>query len=132
MSETGTEYKIRLKPEGRLPPDLNLAIMTILSFHITRQNPISRSRLCSSLKDFKLSDRHIRDRIKQLRRTGHLIGSIAGENGGYYLISSAEELEEFLKREYQAKINDMQQTVKAMTKTASQRWGPDSIQLKLL
>ena len=132
MSESHAKHIIRLKPEGPLPPDLNLAIMTVLSFHISRQNPISRKRLCASLRDFKIRDRRIRDHIKHLRRSGHLIGSLSGENGGYYLITTADELEEFLNREYQAKINDMQQTVKAMTKTASQRWGPDSIQLKLL
>jgi len=125
-------YNVRFIVEGPLPPDLNLAIMTVLSFHIGRLNPISRAQLCVSLKDFKIGDRHIRERIKQLRRSGHLIGSLAGENGGYYLITTPDDLQEFLTREYQAKIDDMRQTVEAMTKSASQRWGPDSIQKKLL
>ena len=123
---------VRFIVEGPLPPDLNLAIMTVLSFHIGRRNPISRTQLFVSLKDFKIGDRHLRERIKQLRRTGHLIGSLAGENGGYYLITTPDDLQEFLTREYLAKINDMRQTVEAMTKAASQRWGPDSIQLKLI
>ncbi|GAH15697.1 unnamed protein product, partial [marine sediment metagenome] len=105
---------------------------TILSFHTSSRNPIPRVRLCSALKEFNISDRHIRDRIKQLRRSGHLIGSSSGDNSGYYLITTPTDLQEFLVREYQAKINDMRQTVEAMTKSASQRWGPDSIQLKLL
>ena len=128
----GNLHEIRFIVEGPLPPDLGLAIMTVLSFHISRRNPISRTQLCASLKDFRISDRHIREQIKQLRRSGHLIGSMAGENGGYYLITTPDDLQEFLSREYQAKINDMRQTVEAMTKTASQRWGPDSIQLKFL
>jgi len=153
MSEPRSAYNVDL------PPDLNLAIMTILSFHTSSRNPIPRVRLCSALKEFKISDRHIRERIKQLRRSGHLIGSITGStkhpdqlperrtksavegagrrkssrsNSGYYLITTPTDLQEFLVREYQAKINDMRQTVEAMSKSASQRWGPDSIQLKLL
>ena len=126
MSEPRAAYNIDL------PPDLNLAIMTILSFHTSSRNPIPRARLCSALREFHISDRQIRERIKQLRRSGHLIGSSSGENCGYYIITSPEDLQEFLVREYQAKINDMRQTVEAMTKSASQRWGPDSIQLKLL
>ena len=151
MSEPRAAYNIDL------PPDLNLAIMTILSFHTSSRNPIPRVRLCSALKEFKISDRQIRERIKQLRRSGHLIGSTSGSpkhrllpqacgadqhpersgaqskgSSGYYLITTPSDLQEFLVREYQAKINDMRQTVEAMSKSASQRWGPDSIQLKLL
>jgi predicted DNA-binding transcriptional regulator YafY len=106
--------------------------MIILSFHVGRRNSISRAHLCAALKDLNISDRQLREYIKQLRHSGHLIGSASGENGGYYLITKPVELQEFLRHEYQAKINDMRQTVEAMTKTASQRWGPDSIQLKLL
>ena len=70
--------------------------------------------------------------IKQLRRFGHMIGSAAGENGGYYLITTPEELQEFLRIEFLAKIDDMRQTVEAITNAASQRWGPVSIQLRML
>ena len=132
MPKPRSAHKIRYKTEGPLPPDLNLAIMTVLSFHTSRQNPISREQLRACLKDFKISDGRMRERIKQLRRSGHLIGSLAGENGSYYLITTADELQEFLNREYLAEIEDMQQTVQAMTKSASQRWGPDSIQLRPL
>ena len=125
MSEPRAAYTVDL------PPDLNLAILTILSFHTSSRNPIPRVRLCSALKGFKLSDRHIRDRIKQLRRSGHLIGSSSNDNGGYYLITNPSDLQDFLSREYLAKISDMRQTVEAMSKSASQRWGPDSIQKKL-
>ena len=126
MTEPRAAYNVAL------PPDLDLAIMTILSFHTSSRNPIPRTRLCSALTEFRISDRHVRDRIKSLRRSGHLIGSLSSDNGGYYIITSPTELQEFLNREYLAKINDMRQTVDAMTKSASQRWGPDSIQPKLL
>ena len=126
MSQPRLAYNIPL------PPDLNLAIMVMLSFHLGSRNAISRTRLRGSLREFNINEGQLRERIKHLRRSGHLIGSLAGENGGYYLITTADELEEFLNREYQAKINDMQQIVEAMTKAASQRWGSDSIQLKLI
>ena len=157
MSEPRAAYTVDL------PPDLNLAILTILSFHTSSRNPIPRVRLCSALKGFNISDRHIRERIKQLRRSGHLIGSIstsswhrllpqtggaerngvklnpdssfgakdAGTSSGYYLITNPADLQDFLSREYLAKISDMRQTVEAMSKSASQRWGLDSIQKKL-
>ena len=125
MSEPRAAYTVDL------PPDLNLAILTILSFHTSSRNPIPRVRLCSALKGFNISDRHIRERIKQLRRSGHLIGSSSHDNGGYYLITNPADLQDFLSREYLAKISDMRQTVEAMSKSASQRWGPDSIQKKL-
>ena len=117
---------------GPLPPDLGLAIMIVLSFHAGRNNTISRGDLCAELKDLRISDRQLREQIKQLRRSGHLIGSAAGGNGGYYLITTPDELEEFLSTEFLAKIDDMRQTIEAMTNAASQRWGPASIQLRML
>ena len=126
MSQPRLAYNIPL------PPDLNLAIMVMLSFHLGSRNAISRTRLRGSLREFNINEGQLRERIKHLRRSGHLVGSASGENGGYYLITTPGELKDFLCREYQAKINDMQQIVEAMTKAASQRWGSDSIQLKLI
>ena len=126
MTEPRATYSVPL------PPDLGLAIMIVLSFHVGRYNTISRANLCAELNHLQISDRQLREQIKQLRRSGHLIGSLSGENGGYYLITTPDDLHEFLRREYQAKIDDMRQTVEAMTRAASQRWGPASIQLRML
>ncbi len=126
MTEPRPTYSVSL------PPDLGLAIMIVLSFHVGRYNTISRANLCAELNHLQISDRQLREQIKQLRRSGHLIGSLSGENGGYYLITTPDDLHEFLRREYQAKIDDMRQTVEAMTRAASQRWGPASIQLRML
>ncbi|MCK4724362.1 MAG: Rrf2 family transcriptional regulator [Anaerolineales bacterium] len=126
MTEPRVTYSVSL------PPDLGLAIMIVLSFHVGRYNTISRANLCAELNHLQISDRQLREQIKQLRRSGHLIGSLSGENGGYYLITTPDDLHEFLRREYQAKIDDMRQTVEAMTRAASQRWGPASIQLRML
>lgn len=125
MSEPRLSYRIDL------PPDLNLAIMVLLSFHLGRKNPISRTDLCAALHELNIHERRLRDQIRHLRRSGHLVGSASGEKGGYYLITTPEELDDFLRMEYLAKINDMQETVKEMTKAASQRWGLDTVQMKL-
>jgi hypothetical protein len=141
MSEPRLSYRIDL------PPDLNLAIMVLLSFHLGRKNPISRTDLCAALHELNIHERRLRDQIRHLRRSGHLIGESRGssehpersgakskdlgEKGGYYLITTPEELDDFLRTEYLAKINDMQETVKEMTKAASQRWGPDAVQIRL-
>jgi biotin operon repressor len=114
------------------PPYIGHAIMTVLSFHAGRRNPISRAQLCATLETLNINERQIREQIKQLRRSGHLIGSAPGPDGGYYLITSPEELQEFFNCEFNAKIKDMRQTVEAMAKAASQRWGPASVQIKLL
>lgn len=111
-----------------LPPDLNLAIVAVLSFHLGRGNPISPANLCAALRELNLNERQLRARIELLRYSGHLIGSIGGEDGGYYLITTQEELEDFLDSEYRTRIDDMRQTMEAMTKAASQRWGFDAIQ----
>ena len=123
--------------------------MVVLSFHLGRHNPISRNDLCAALHELNIHERQLRDQIRHLRRSGHLIGSVGGEadhpertpssaqgkpknleKGGYFLIINQEELEDFLQREYLAKIDDMQQTMEAMIEAASQRWGYDSIQRK--
>ena len=96
-----------------LPPDVNLAIMSILSFHLGRGNPISPADLCAALRDLNVTERQLRAHIEGMRRSGHLIGSVEGKGGGYFLITNQEELEDFLRAEYRARIDDMQGTITA-------------------
>ena len=74
MTEPHATYSVPL------PPDLGLAIMIVLSFHVGRYNTISRANLCAELNHLQISDRQLRELIKQLRRSCHLLGSAAGEN----------------------------------------------------
>lgn len=126
MSEIHPQYL-----PNELPAGLEKAIFQILSRHIGRSNPISRRDLCRSLRLFNISERAVREQIRQMRRSGHLIGSAAGVNGGYYLISTPQEFREFLISEYLAKIKDMRETVNAMKQSADQQWGARSLQLDL-
>ena len=117
------------------PHDLQLldrAILRTLSYHRGRSNPISRTDLVKAVRMYSASERQIREQIKQLRRLGHLIGSAPGSGGGYYLITSLDEFNDFMHTEYMAKIKDMSQTANAMTKTAQSQFGPNVLQPRLI
>ena len=129
MSEPRSPYHINPPKELAL---LKRAILRTLSFHRGRLNPISRTDLVRAVSIYNASERQIREQIKQLRRVGHLIGSAPGVDGGYYLITSLEEFNDFMCTEYMAKIKDMSQTANAMTKTARTQFGYLVDQPKLL
>jgi hypothetical protein len=113
------------------PPFLGESVLKIISYH-DRSNPISRSDLVSQLSIFSVDERVVREHIKQLRRAGHLIGSVAGIGGGYYLIKTPHEFHEFLQGEYQAKIIDMRKTADSMREAADKKWGSATLQPPLL
>lgn len=108
-----------------LPPGLDRALLRILSFHKGRSCAINRFDLVGQLKQhgFEVNERAMRAQINVLRKDGHLIGAAAGEGGGYYLIISREEFEEFIQSEFKAKINDMAETVRALERQADAVFG---------
>ena len=79
----------------------------------------------------KLVARAVGQQIKLLRRAGHLIGSAAGENGGYYLICSLDEFNEFMQTEFLSKIRDMSITAHSLTHAATKKFGDHVNQLSL-
>jgi hypothetical protein len=113
------------------PPFLGEAVLKIISFH-DRTNPISRADLVAQLSIYTVNERVVREQIKQLRRAGHLIGSVAGLGGGYYLIKTPQEFQAFLRGEYHAKIIDMHKTAESMIAAADKKWGSATLQLPLL
>ncbi len=114
-----------------LPPGLERAILRIVTQY-TRANPISRGNLTAhcAMLGVRTTERVVREAIKQLRRQGHLIGSAAGEDGGYYMVRTRDEYEEFMRIEFGAKIYDMLETKSAMDKSAREQFG-DGHQLGL-
>jgi predicted DNA-binding transcriptional regulator YafY len=78
------------------------------------------------------SERQVREYIKQLRRAGHLIGSAPGADGGYYLITSIDEFNDFMRSEYLAKIKEMRETVNAMNHAAQEYFKSKPGQLRLI
>lgn len=72
----------------------------------------------------------MRECIKYLRRSGYVICSMAGTNGGYYMASSRAEFDEFDRAEFGAKIADMNETRQAMREAVIRQFG-DAVQLSL-
>lgn len=107
------------------PQDLDRAIIRVLGFHEGVDRAIGRKALVEEVSSmgFQVHERQVRETIKHLRRNGWMICAIAGTDGGYYLASSRVEYEDFRQREFIAKIADMAETVKAMDKAASGRFG---------
>jgi hypothetical protein len=101
---------------GQMPAGLDRAILRILSFHEGAENAVSRFTLlmeCAA-HGFPESDRQVRACINMLRKNGHPICSMGGENGGYYLATTRQELDDYIQREPQARINDFAEQIKAM------------------
>ena len=119
-----------------LPPGLDRAILQVLSFYKGSQVKIPRMKLVFEIKllGITANERQVRLQISQLRKSGVLIGSAPGEDGGYYLIETVGEFHEFIAKEYLAKISDMQETLSSMRHSAQDRFGPalDAIQTSFL
>ena len=67
-------------------------------------------------------ERQVRQCVTDLRKRGYLICSSSGDTG-YYLAANRAEYDEFVTREYEGRIKDMQETVAAMDNEAKVRWG---------
>lgn len=111
-----------------LPGGLEREVRRILEFHTGRENAISRGRFLAdlALMGMEIDERELRVCINQLRKSGTAgswICSTGGENGGYWMAASQEELEEFLQREFDARAMDLHEQSSAMRKAAEKRWG---------
>lgn len=115
-------YKEMIK---NMPPGLERAILRILGFHRGRLQAIGGEELTHQLASTgcPTEQRSVREAIKGLRREGHLICSMPGTEGGYYLANTAAEFEEFAGQEFEAKISDMAETLAAMRKAAREQFG---------
>lgn len=111
-----TESELSLGFEG--------AVLKALRYY-TRSNPISRNNLVFMVErmGFRASERQVREAIKQLRRQHHLICSMPGVDGGYYMAKTRAEYEEFRQVEFNAKITDMLETLRAMDAGAHSQFG---------
>jgi hypothetical protein len=113
------------EPAETYDQKLAKAILYTLSWHVGKGKAIGRMDLVQSaeVRACKVGERVMRDTIRLLRREGQLICSAPGEEGGYYLAETWQEFQEFTRAEYEAKISDMSETLKAMKKAAVERWG---------
>lgn len=116
-----------------IPEGLDAAVLCVFEQHIGKKRVISRSSLVWKLAGMGLraEERSVRECIKQLRRVGHLICAMPGTNGGYYMAESKAEFDEFMQKEFDAKINDMLVTKAAMIQSARVQFG-EGVQMELL
>ncbi len=87
------------------------------------EEPILGDKITRILKrgaGMEISQRKMREAIKELRRDGHLIGSRPGTYGGYFKIRTKEEYDTFARMEFEAKISDMAETLRSMNKSAAE------------
>ena len=120
------------KLTANLPPGLGRAILRILSMHTGEDQAIGRDALVEELASvgYRVHERAVRENIRELRRNGHLICSMPGEGGGYYMPCSLSEYRNFRQKEFLSKITDMSTTMSLMDKTAKVAFG-DAEQVRL-
>lgn len=111
---------------------LGRAIIGVLSYHVGRSNAIGRDQLVERLsaQGHRAQERVVREAIKRLRRDGHLICSMPGNDGGYYMAADHKEFTDFDRMEFSAKISDMNETRRAMLEAARRQFG-DAVQINL-
>jgi hypothetical protein len=141
MTETPGIYDSRGCVVEVIPAGLDRAITEVLSRHVGRGNAIHMESSdykkdglnihvpglleeLGKLGFMNAKSRTVRDSIRKLRRQGHMIGSFAAGEGGYYMITGLVEYDEFAAKEYRAKIRDSEETLKIMDAEARERWGP--------
>lgn len=107
-------------------------LLSVLQARKGRAKAVKRDELINILRvrGVGITDRHMREMIKQLRRKGHLICSAPEEDGGYFMAETYAEFEEFDRVEFSAKIADMSATRSAMVRKAKEVFG-DAVQVSL-
>jgi len=115
-----------------IPPGLNRVILQVLEFHQGRMKAITKDELIKQLAvyGFKVDERQFRECVRQMRQEGILICSTASNPAGYYLPTSALEVDEFLEKELIEKRNDLSKTIEAMQSSKRLQFG-DGTQLGL-
>jgi len=116
---------------SEMKPGVEQAIMRTL--RMGHENAILKKDLLRKVKEngFLVHERTIRYGINRLRKSGVLIGSTGGTQGGYWICRDREELNEYMNRELKTRIKDMREQIVQMTKTADKIWTADSSQLSL-
>jgi hypothetical protein len=106
-----------------IDPGPHRAILSVLQFHIGRDQAISRKALLSQVTGWDLEDRSLRICISELRLWPTPICSVGGDGGGYYLPANKLELVEYLSHEVRPKAMDYLEQEKALKQWAEGFWG---------
>lgn len=117
-----------------LPMGVERAILRILSFHKGRSKAISRDDLLYQLRSYngiQIDDRQMRAVIAELKKSGELICSAGGVNGGYWIAADWSELKEYHSTELHTRAMEMLEQESAQRAAAEKLWGPESHQISL-
>jgi hypothetical protein len=107
-----------------MPMGPHRGILSVLRFHIGRSQAISREELLDQVKrQFRLSERSMRNCINELRKDKRPICSMGGEGGGYYLPADPSELMDFCNHELHPRAMDLLDQEKALKTWAENAWG---------
>jgi hypothetical protein len=120
-----------------MEPGLERAVARILEKRTGQERAVQKPELLKLVRSLGFGgqlapatlERQVRMAIVSLRKSGVLVCSSSGE-GGYYLAGSRVEYEEFIEREYAAKIRDMADTKSAMDRAARAQFG-EGVQMGL-
>ena len=119
-----------------MEPGLERAVLRVLSFHVGRKQAIKLPELTRQVsrltgqKSGETLKRQVRGCMAGLRKDGHLICAAHTADGGYFMAANLAEVNEFLESDLNARIRDMSETVRSMSKAAQERWG-DAFQASL-
>ena len=115
------------------PEGLDQCMMRILARHVGRQHVIPRTKLLDAIHFSGYSsvdDRSMRALINALRKSGEMICSSGGINGGYWLAASYAELDEYISHELEPRAKDLLEQMHALKTSARERWN-DGLQPRI-
>lgn len=119
--------------EQQATEELKDALRAVLyRWHRGKKHAAGRDTLLRAIaveEGQRVSERVMREAIKHLRRDGVLICSLPGVDGGYYIAETAQEFDEFVQREFAAKIADMSETLRRMQTSARATFEPEQPRL---
>lgn len=130
-----TAFNIGHLPE-HVNPELRVVVQEVLKLHVGRSNTVSRQELCHFVSLYpgvggKNLDRRVRAAINEMRKDGEPICSTGGINGGYFIASSHEELDEYLEAELRSRAIDLLEQYHAMQDGARRYFADKDKQLAL-
>lgn len=118
-----------------LPPGLEREVLRVLQGCVGREQVISRGNLLRCVRSYpgleRVHERAVRAVINKLRKDEHPICSTGGEEGGYWMAESWEELGEYLDREVRSRLGDLAEQERALVKAGEALWGARSRQMGL-
>jgi hypothetical protein len=112
--------------EVKLPDGLEVAVWQLLELRRGVEKIIGGAALTREVQRLgfpRINQRLVREAIRLLRRKGHLICSMPGTKGGYWIAESREEYEAFRQEEILSRISDLAETMHAMDASAKRTFG---------